>query len=61
MTEFEDYQLIKGTLSQGFKYDAALTDPFFSNYISQYASFYWIKNILFYPVQWIYWIKNDYL
>ena len=29
MTEFVDYQLIEGTLSQGFKYNAALTDPFF--------------------------------
>lgn len=28
MTEFVDYQLVKGTLSQGFKYYAALTDPF---------------------------------
>lgn len=27
-TEFVDYQLVKGTLSQGFKYYAALTDPF---------------------------------
>ena len=28
MTEFVDHQLVKGTLSQGFKYYAALTDPF---------------------------------
>ena len=28
MTEFVDYKLVKGTLSQGFKYYAALTDPF---------------------------------
>lgn len=28
MTEFVDYRLVKGTLSQGFKYYAALTDPF---------------------------------
>ena len=28
MTEFVDYQLVKGTLSQGFKYYAALPDPF---------------------------------
>ncbi len=27
-TEFVDHQLVKGTLSQGFKYYAALTDPF---------------------------------
>lgn len=27
-TEFVDYQLVKGTLSQGFKYYSALTDPF---------------------------------
>lgn len=27
MTEFVDYQLVKGTLSQGFKYYAALSDP----------------------------------
>ena len=28
MTEFVEHQLVKGTLSQGFKYYAALTDPF---------------------------------
>lgn len=28
MTEFVDYHLVKGTLSQGFKYYAALTEPF---------------------------------
>lgn len=28
MTEFVDHQLVKGTLSQGFKYYSALTDPF---------------------------------
>lgn len=28
MTEFVDHRLVKGTLSQGFKYYAALTDPF---------------------------------
>ena len=27
-TEFVDYKLVKGTLSQGFKYYSALTDPF---------------------------------
>ena len=27
-TEFVDYQLVKGTLTQGFKYYAALSDPF---------------------------------
>lgn len=27
-TEFVDHRLVKGTLSQGFKYYAALTDPF---------------------------------
>lgn len=27
-TEFVDYRLVKGTLAQGFKYYAALTDPF---------------------------------
>ncbi|WP_044266895.1 Fic family protein [Bacteroides timonensis] len=27
-TEFVDFQLVKGTLSQGFKYYSALTDPF---------------------------------
>ena len=28
MTKFVDHQFVKGTLSQRFKYYAALTDPF---------------------------------
>ena len=38
-------------------YDKAQSAIRISTYFSQHTSFYWIKNMLFYPVQWIYWIN----